>query len=170
MFDKIRLRIRDVRTIGKLIPGADDEAHLMGEKEPGAEHYLLSALKLPDGSAQRVFKRLGVGPEQLREAIKKQYLDALSAVGIDADILKAEAEPVAADRVLHSSKPSGQEVMKQLYADKKNDKNRPILGAHIVAVVARMEYGVAARALRIMGVDQDAILSAVDDELNSFQL
>ena len=44
----------------------------------------------------------------------------------------------------------------------------PLLGAHVVKVVAQMEHGVAARALKAMGIDQHLILSAVKEELNSF--
>jgi hypothetical protein len=49
--------------------------------------------------------------------------------------------------MFHNSKPSGQAVMKELYALKKKDKDRPLLGAHVVGVVASMEHGVAARAI-----------------------
>ena len=167
MFKRIKLRLRDIRTISKLIPGADEEAHLMGEDEPGAEHFLLSALKLPDGTARRVFERVGVDPKQFQAAIKKQYSDALKAIGIDAKIIEDAAEPVTSNRVLHNSKPSGQAVMKALYALKSHDKDRPLLGAHVVEVIARMEYGVAARALKAMGIEQHLILSAVKEELDS---
>jgi len=169
MFKRIKLRLRDMRTIGKLIPGADEEAHMMGEEESGAEHFLLSALKLPDGTAQRVFERVGANPEQFRIAIKKQYSDALNAIGIDTKIIEDEPEPVTSNRILHNSKPSGQAVMKELYALKRHDKDRPLLGAHVVDVVVRMEYGVAARAFKAMGIEQNVILSVVKEELDSFQ-
>lgn len=168
MFKRIKLRFQDMRTLGKLIPGADKEAHMMGEEEPGAEHFLLSALELPDGTAQRVFVRVGADPKQFRAAIKKQYSDALKAIGVDAKILEAEPEPVTSNRILHNAKPSGQAVMKELYALKCHDKDRPLLGAHVVDVVARMKFGVAARALKEMGVDQDAILTAVKEELDLY--
>lgn len=125
----------------------------MGEDEPGAEHFLLSALKLPDGTSQRIFQRLGADPEQFQSAIKKQYSEALDTFGIDARILDKEPEPVTSNRVLHSSKPSGQAVMRELHALKQNDKDRPLLGAHVVEVIARMNYGVAARAFKEMGLD-----------------
>jgi len=169
MFKRMKLRFRDIRTIGKLIPGADEEAHMMGEEEPGAEHFLLSALKLPDGTAQKVFERVGASPEQFKVAIKKQYSDALNAIGIDTNIMEYDPEPITTSRVLHNAQPSGQAVMKALYALKSHDKDRPLLGAHVVDIVARMEHGVAARAFKAMGLDQNIILSVVKDELDSFQ-
>lgn len=168
MFKRIKLRLRDMRTIGKLIPGADEEAHRMGEEEPGAEHFLLSALKLPDGTAQRVFERVGADPEKFQAAIKKQYSNALSAIGIDTTIMEEVPEPITSNKILHNAKPSGQAVMKELYALKSNDKDTPLLGAHVVDVVARMKYGVAARAFKEMGVDQNTILTALKEELDSF--
>lgn len=168
MFKRIRLRIQDMKTINKLISGADEQAHISGEEKPGAEHYLLSALKMPEGSARRVFERVGADPDKFHEAIGKQYSDALKSVGIDVESIDNESEPVETERMFHNSKPSGQAVMKELYALKKKDKDRPLLGAHVVGVVASMEHGVAARALRAMGVDKAGIAKAVNEELESF--
>jgi len=165
MFKRIRLRIRDIKTIGKLISGADEQAHLNGEENAGAEHFLLSALALPDGSARRVFERIGADPDQFHEAIKQQYSDALKSVGIDAELINGKPEPVETTRVFVQSTPSGQAVMKALHELKKSDKDRPLLGAHVVAVVAGMKHGVAARALRAMGLNQDVITKAVSEEL-----
>ncbi|MCU7928295.1 MAG: Clp protease N-terminal domain-containing protein [Candidatus Thiodiazotropha sp. (ex Dulcina madagascariensis)] len=169
MFKRIKLRILDMRTISKLISGADEEAHNNGEDKPGAEHYLLSALRLPDGTARRVFERIGVDPEQFQKAIEKQYSDALNAIGIDKGVLEDDPEPVKPDRLLHNSKPSGQSVMKKLYALKKGDKDRPLLGAHVISVIANMKHGVAARSLRAMGVDQAALATAAKEEIDSFR-
>lgn len=169
MSKRIRLRIQDMKTIGKLISGADEQAHTLGEEEPGAEHYLLSALNLPEGSARRVFERVGIAPNKFNDAIGKQYREALKSIGIDAELIDFEAEPVETGRMFHNSKPSGQTVMKELYALKKKDKDTPLLGAHVVGVVASMEFGVAARALRAMGVDQAGIAKAVNDELEPFE-
>jgi len=169
MFNRIKLRLRDMRTIRKIISGADEEANMMGEEEPGAEHYLLSALKLPDGTAQKVFERVGADKKLFELAIKKQYSDALNAIGIDTKIIEDDSDPVTSRRILHNSQPSGQAVMKALYALKRDDKDRPLLGAHVVAVVAQMEHGVAARAFMAMGIEQNVILSVVKEELDSFQ-
>ncbi len=170
MFKRFKLRLQDMRTISKLISGADKQAHMMGEEEPGAEHFLLSAMNLPDATALRVFERIDADPEKLKSAIKKQYNEALSSIGIDgAKIMEEEPEPVDSNQVLHNSKPSGQEVMKKLYALKKHDKDRPLLGAHVVNVVAHIEHGVVARTLKAMGIEKKAILSAVKEELDSLQ-
>jgi len=168
MFNRIRLRFQDIKTISKLISGADEQAHINGDEMPGAEHFLLSAFKLPDGSARRVFERAGADPDDFHDAIRKQYNDALNSIGIDEISMESDPEPVNSTKTFHNAKPSGQAVMKALYALKQDDKDIPLLGAHVVGVVADMEHGVAARALRAMGVDQTHITKAVKEELESF--
>jgi len=169
MFKRLRLRIRDMKTISRLISEADKQAHKNGEDEPGAEHFLLSALLLSDGTARRVFERVGANPEQFQIAIKKQYSDALDAIGVDAAIVVEEPEPVTSNRMFHNSKPSGQAVMKSLYELKSHDKDTPLLGAHVIDVVAKMKHGVAARSFKAMGIDRESILAAVKDELDSLR-
>jgi len=167
MFNRIKLRFCDMKTISTLISGADEQARISGEDEPGAEHYLLSALNLSDGSARKVFERAGADPDKFRVAIGKQYNDALNSVGINDDPIKADPELIASTKIFHNSKPSGQAVMKALYALKQEDKDKPLVGAHVVGVVAGMDHGVAARALRAMGLDQKCIANLVKEELKS---
>ncbi len=162
------LRIKDMRTLGQLIPGADKEAHKMGETKPGAEHFILSTLKLTDGTAANVFKRLGISGEQFKEAIKQQYSDALQAVGINPKILDDAIKPVESQSILQHSKASGRAVMQKLYALKRKDKDKPLLGAHIIAVVASMEHGVATRAFSVMGINNPELLAAARQELDLF--
>lgn len=169
MFKRLKLRIRDTRTISKLIPGADKQALLMGETSPGAEHFMLSAFELSDNTARNIFKRMNKTPEDFKTAIQTQYNNALAELGInitvDAGQLEAVAEPVS----LNKSKASGKELMKNLHALKKADKDRPLLGAHVVKVIAGMEHGVAIRALRVLGIEKAALLQAAEAELNAYE-
>jgi len=171
MFKRLKLRLRDMSTIKKLCIGAERHAHADGEELPGAEHFLLSALDLPDGSAQRVFKRLGAEPGKLRQAIRQQYSDALNDMGInpaslDADL--SDSEPIVKKRVLFDSTPSGQAVMQNLVTQRKQDKTTPLLAAHIVSAVASLKHGVVPRSLRAMGIEPETMHKAVEDELNGW--
>ena len=168
MFKRIKLRMQDMKTISQLISGAEEYAHGRGEEEVGAEHLLLSALALSDGSARRVFERAGVDPDKLQAAIDKQYCDALNVMGIDGVSFDDDPEPIKPTKLFRNAKPSGQATLKALYALKQKDKDMPLLGAHVVAVVANMEHGVAARALRTMGVNQQHLAEAVKEELELF--
>jgi len=171
MFKRIKLRIRDIGTINALCSGAEKQAHENGEAFPGAEHFLLAAMALPDGTARRAFERVGADPDTLRAAIAKQYSDALNRMGIDLTAMDTEhhiPEPVTSNRMLYDTKPSGQAVMKALYEQRTENKNIPLLGAHVVAVIASMEQGVAARSLLTMGIDQNALGAAAKQTLNAF--
>jgi ATP-dependent Clp protease ATP-binding subunit ClpA len=66
----IKTRFSDMRMIRTLLEGAEAEAGRAGESMPGAEHLLLAALDLPDGTARRAFERVGADPSALRQAIE----------------------------------------------------------------------------------------------------
>ncbi|MCG7874365.1 MAG: hypothetical protein JAZ11_19990 [Candidatus Thiodiazotropha lotti] len=167
MLGRILLRFRDMKTIAKLIPGADKEANMMGEEKPGAEHFVLSALDLEDGTARRTLDRFEIDSRKFRDAIKAQYEEALSSIGISQKSTDFESEPIEADRVIHDSKPSGQDLMKSLYALKQEEKGRPLLGAHVIIVASAIEHGVVPRALRILGVDRTLLKKVAKEELDS---
>lgn len=67
----------DIKTMSTLFPAAERAALAMGESEPGAEHLILAALDLPDGSAARAFERVGADPLGFREAVAAQHEQAL---------------------------------------------------------------------------------------------
>lgn len=165
MFKKIQLRLQDMKTISRLITGADEQASMLGEEEPGAEHFVLSACELPDGTAKRVFERIGSDPAKFIDAINMQYSDALNTVGISPSAIEPFPGPIETKKTFRNSKPSGQAVMKLLHALKQQDKDRPLLGAHVISVVAEMEYGIAPRAFKAMEITRDQLVQAAKEEL-----
>lgn len=86
MFAKLRQRWKDVRTIMVLSLDAERRALAEGQRHPGAEHYMLAALDLPDGSARRAFARVGADPEAYRAALANRHTVALNAMGIAAAV------------------------------------------------------------------------------------
>ncbi len=71
--------------MNRLFTAAEKEAALVGEADYGTEHLILAAFDLPDGSAARAFKRVGVDPRAFRKAINDQHTEALRAIGIAPD-------------------------------------------------------------------------------------
>lgn len=69
----------------------------------------------------------------------------LSSVGINLDIVVDDPSPIGSSKPFHKAKPSGQALMNVLYAVKKEDKDRSLFGAHIIAVAVKMEHVVIAR-------------------------
>lgn len=162
MFRGLKRRISDMAVIRRLCLEAEAYARKDGQYEPGAEHFLLAALDLPDGTARRAFARVGGDHESLEATIAAQHDSALSAIGVTPNInLKPGiTEPSGG---LYLAAPSGQQVMQELAAHR--IANSPgLVGADIVAIVAAFPRGVAARALREMGVSRDALRQAALQE------
>ena len=170
MFRRIRQRLRDMQTISQLCSGAERHALQGGEKAPGAEHFLLAALDLPEGSARRVFGRLQADAGGVAAAIAGQYAEALRHVGVDAARLEAMGgapAPLPPTGRPLASTASGQALMQGLAARRAQDKDIPLLGAHVLAVIAGMEHGVAARSLQRMGVALPALGAAAKAEIEA---
>ena len=166
----LKYKLQDMRTIADLAKKAEDYAHHNGEEIPGAEHFLLAALSLPDATARNVFRRIGADPKGFESAINEQYHEALRSVGIEANpgLLNEADVPLRKEkRKLYQAKPSVQDLMKSLVS-LKSKKNMPLLGAHLVEVLATNEQGVTARAFKTMGIDAAALKSAVTEELRAF--
>jgi hypothetical protein len=158
--------IREFRTIRQLLEGAERVAHDSGEELPGAEHLLMAALALPDGTATGAFGRLGVDPEGLPGAIRSQHADALRAVGIDPGEAGPLEVPVPDGRGVFRATPAGQAAFRRAVELSGTSKPRRLLGAHVVVAVCEMEHGTVARSLRHLGVDREELAAAARVELD----
>lgn len=158
MFSGIKSKLDDMSIIKRLCERAEAHALHDQQREPGAEHFLLAALDLPDGTARLAFERAGVEPDALQAAIERQYGDALRSLGLTADA--PHETSISANPGAYQAAPSGQAVMQELAATRKD--HAPLLGAHVVGIVAAMSQGVAPRALRALGVDSATLKSAAD--------
>ena len=137
--------LRHIRATTQLLTRADREATRCGQSVAGVEHLLLAAVALPDGSARRAFGRLGADTHALRSAI---------------------ADKVAEERrVLALTRASVDTVLKCATKLANSDTSSCLQGAHVVAVIAELEHGIAAEALRELGIDRAALLDAVREEL-----
>lgn len=155
MFDSIRNKFKDIRTISQLCTAAEKWALAEGQSQPGAEHFLLATFDLPDGSARRVFERLQKNPDELPRAIHQQYADALQNLGMDGSQLPPakSTAPAPPGYGVYKAQPSGQAVMQALAKLRQGPQSRPLLGCDMLLVISQMQHGVAARALRRMGID-----------------
>jgi ATP-dependent Clp protease ATP-binding subunit ClpA len=170
MFDTIRQRFADMATIKALATGAEAEARADQQRAPGAEHFLLAALELPDRTAERALARLGVDREVLRRALAEQHRAALQRVGIDAaadEASRSDLPPLPKPTGLYDAAPSGQEIMVELAALRKQGHEGPLLGAHVALVIGAMQHGIAARALTAAGVSGEQLVAAARAELGA---
>lgn len=167
---KLPRPLRDIDTINKLLSGCEEEARLAGDALPGAEHLLLSALALPDGTARRAFDRVGADPDEYRAAISQTHASALRGIGISAGDLAtpapASALPAKATGLVRTTA-SEQQAFQAAVKLSKASKPSLLLGAHVVVAVCQMEHGTAVRALETMGIDRAALSAAASAELDT---
>jgi ATP-dependent Clp protease ATP-binding subunit ClpA len=158
----------DMRTIKQLLTDAERIAREMGEEEPGAEHLVLSALGLPDGSATRAFAAVGVDDEGIRTALRQEQADALVSVGVPRDAAEAMAEPTSLDPgsapLLYAAGPTAREVFQEAGRLARSAKQR-LAGAHVVIAVAGLERGTLPRVLDRLGIDRARLADAARAEL-----
>lgn len=170
MFRRLKQRMADAATLAALCRSAEAHARQDAQPEPGAEHFLLAALDLPEGSARRAFARVGADPDAVKPAIALQYDEALHRIGLDPVGLASTPEPLVAPATgLYSAAPSGRELVQGLAKGHRIDRRGPLLGAHVVEAVAATPHGVAARALRVMGVDMEMLRLAAKAETEGAQ-
>jgi len=80
------------------VRGAEEEARELDSGHIGTEHLLISLAREPQGLGGRVLRRVGAGPDELREAAARRAgrgpidPDALATLGIDFDEVKRRAE------------------------------------------------------------------------------
>lgn len=164
--------MHDIRFMQALFPAAEAEAAAMAEKEPGAEHLILVSLDFQEGSARRVFERIGADPDQFRAAVIAQHKEALGSVGTDeagAGIDDRLPGPPDRPAAVYRSAPSAREVFPEVVRLVKRDRSR-LSGAYLLLVASQMEHGSTARALASMGIDRGELAAAAQaeiDELNA---
>jgi ATP-dependent Clp protease ATP-binding subunit ClpA len=163
-----RKPLQDIRTMNTLFTAAEKEAALVGDADYGTEHLLLAAFDMPDGSAARAFKRVGVDPHAFRKAINDQHTEALRAIGIAPDDGRIDGRPPepAEPNGPMRSKESSQTVFKKVVKLVKKEKSQ-LYGAYIVLVAADAETGSTARALETLGVHRDDLAAAARIELDA---
>jgi hypothetical protein len=190
MFAKLKQRWMDTRTIMALSLDAERRALQEGQRHPGAEHYTLAALDLPDGSARRVFERVGANPEDYRAALANRHTEALNAMGLDyraaaagkhydyaapvagptsAEARQTDTLQAAAPSVLFDAQPSGRALMQSL-PELQRRLPAPLCGAHVLLATATMAHSAAGRAFSAIGIDLQALGRAAEAELRAAKL
>lgn len=164
MFEKLKQYWRDAQTIKDLSVLAEGHAREEGEQHPSAEHYILAALDLQEGSARRVLERLGADPRACRTALLQRHASALATLGLVAgsDVQAPAVPPRPA--VIFDAKPSGQALMQAL-PELRRKMPAPLCGAHVLLAAAAMTHSAAMRALAAAGIESQALSQAAEAEL-----
>lgn len=155
MFNFIRRKLSAAITLAALCKAAEAEARRDGQSEPGAEHFVLAALSLPDGRASRAFQALGATEAMLREAIVRQYQEPLHALGMDVELASHPLGEGNRAR-LYRAAPSGQALIQALG----RSGSESLTSTQVLVAAAKQSEGVLPRALVIMGLSPDQLRMA----------
>jgi ATP-dependent Clp protease ATP-binding subunit ClpA len=149
----------DIRTISRLLKGAEAEAQRDGSDLPGPEHLVLSALALPDGAAVRALRRHAIGPDDVRAAVVAAHQEALRSIGVDADPDPDLPAPPAPRGPYRLSDP-GRQVFHHAVTLAKRGGPAPLHGGHVLAAACELRHGTFPRALKELGVDRHDLAAA----------
>ena len=170
MFDTIKKRFRDAGTLRTLFEAAERLANEEGHKEPGAEHLVMAALEMPDGTAGRAFERIGARHAAFREAVSQQYLEALRNMGVESSAVDSLNDPevITPRKGVFKAQASAQALMQKLTETKPFANALPLLSADILLAATDGEHTITMRALRVMGVDRTALIEALRAEIAGY--
>lgn len=168
MLRKLRTRAAAMKTISRLLSEAEEIARRSGLDRPAAEHLVLAALQLPDGTASRAFERLGASGDDFGAALQAQETDDLGRIGIHAPHNRIHAELPASTTPsgVYRSEPSAEQLF-QLAGDDARREGGKLLGAHVVRAAAALEHGSTARAISRMGIDPSELRTAATAEIEA---
>lgn len=168
MLKKLTQTFRDMGTIKALCETAERIATAEHQTAPGAEHFVLAAQELPDGSAARVFDKLGLGAESFHEALREVHRAALAAAGVgEAQVRDSEQSvpPLQQSGDIYRAAPSGQAVLQGLAALRKRGVTGPLIGVHVLEIVVAMQHGPTAQAFSLLGRDPASVMAAIQSEM-----
>ena len=150
--------LTDARTIRALLEGAERESAAMGEPEPGAEHVLISAALLPDGTAARALASLGLDADSLRAAVQGVHSDALGGISITVPVTPRT-------RGVMRSQDSVRELLRATARERSAHASKRFVSAHVLLGVTELEGGTALLALERLDVTPARLRAAAESAL-----
>lgn len=171
MLRKLRNRLGDMATIKQVLENAEAIARRDGIDQPAAEHLVLAAFELPDGTASAALERVGSSAEAFTSALREQHADALATVGVivDDDLIDASLPEPGVSTGVYRSQTSAQELFRRA-GDDARAEGGGLVGAHIVRAAADLEYGTVARTFQHLGLDPHALRECATAEIAAARL
>jgi ATP-dependent Clp protease ATP-binding subunit ClpA len=168
MFRKLKTRATAMKTIAALLTQAEEIARSGGAERPAAEHLVMAALQLPDGTAARTLERLGSSAADFSAALEAQEAEDLERIGVraDSDRIGSELPQPSEPSGVYRSEPSAQQLF-QAAGDDARRGGGAMVGAHVLRAATSLEHGPTARALRRMGIDRTELRAAASAEIDA---
>lgn len=181
LFQKMKSRKNDMKTLSTLLESSIARSVDGGEPSAGAHHLVTSAFEMDDDTAIQALAALGKSPADFAESLESLEHDTLAGLGIEAPELPST--PGASNEVgvleidiperwhipkarLGKTDATFEAALKAIYEihNEASDYRR-LQSAHVLAGVAAVEYGIAARVFTAMGLERSAISDACRTKL-----
>jgi ATP-dependent Clp protease ATP-binding subunit ClpA len=147
MFERF---VRDARVVALQ---ANSVAAGLGSSSVEAEHLLVS-LASTDHPAGVALREAGLEPQEVRDAIQRDFERVLGRVGIDTSALDL---PANCRRTKPSWGTSAKQALERALAEAKRRGDRHIGCEHILLGLLRAEHGTVPRLLAAEGIDRDEL-------------
>ena len=158
MLKKLRDRFENMRAIADLSTRAEAIARRGGVVEPAAEHFVLAALEMPDGSAGEAFSALGHDKSSLEDAIREQHTAALAIVGIPKEhVVEGEVINGPTGTGLYRAAATGKQLMQILSRQARERNSGGFRSLQVLEAALALRHGVVPGALKKLGVSDQII-------------
>ena len=159
LLKKLRSRQADMKTLASVMEHSLAQAANAGEEIAGAHHLALAVFAMPDGAAETVMAELGTSGSAFEAELKSLDATTLTDIGFEIVDLDLESGPVPPKR-LGKTDATYEAAIKAAYEFHNTGTYEPLSGAHLLAGIASVDLGVAARVFRALGVDRDEVVAA----------
>ena len=161
MLKRMIQRFRDMTALSALMQSAERHSQTRGEgRKPAAEHFVLAAIESPDGAAKDVFLKLGLRPADFADALREQYKNTLTAIGIDvsdAAFRVSGDAPNSKGTELPQVTESGSQLLRSM---SEQNKGQAFSSADVLRAIDSVPSGPVHRAFRIMGTTAEKVAEA----------
>jgi ATP-dependent Clp protease ATP-binding subunit ClpA len=151
--------------VKKVLELAIDEARSTGNSYIGTEHLLLAIVRLNDGIAVAVMKRLNIRPDELRQQVQimlREPLPSAPPFGTSRGNPVANVRSSFGPQRMERFTQKAQHVLALAQEEAERLQHSYIGSEHLLIGLIREEGGVARRVLEDLGLDEHHITEAVE--------
>ena len=157
-FQKLRSRKRDMQVLSALIKSSLAHAAGSGSSLAGAHHLALAGFKMNDGVAERALASLDSSGAAFASTVESLDTATLAELGIASD---TEPAPAAPPGRLGKTDATFEAAITAIHRFHNEASDyRPLTSGHVLAGVATVQLGVAARTFAAMNLDRTAVIEA----------
>lgn len=144
-----------------IVRRAETEALAEGSRSIEAEHMLLALTTEEDTAAARVLAAAGLDHDTLRDALARQFRDALAAAGVDLGDERLPPRRTSGRQRLRIGQSGKLALQRALAASAKRGDKR-LETSHLLVGILRAEHGTVPRTLAHIQIDRQQLIASAE--------